>query len=287
MLFTARMKSSFSRNKAVHSVHYIIHCLVCTVWAWLLMFSEDRCSIRNFEKYGATEHCHNWTIQHCKKLNKFPFLECSLAVFLMQSCLILSFYNSSQVIWRSCFSSCYMLVLYCKINTRILAKNKTFVLHPFYVCCRTFQFNIFRLLNCMVDVLLFSQFLQIVKNWETNKPWLPKKRVDEVRPVRLVKLTDFDWFCAMLIFLVVAYLILGCKWSGESKRLVGGEGSPAEKVCLAVPATSFLSSYLLSGWLQLGIAVPLLTVNLLSHLKKLLTKFWTYKIRLVFLYSII
>jgi len=200
-----------------------------------------------WEIYGATEHRHNWMIQHCKKLNKFPFLECSLAVFLMlQSCLILSSYNSSQVICRSCFSSCYMLVLYCKINIRILAKNQTFVLHPFYVCCRTFQFNMFRMLKCMVDVLIFSQFLQIVKNWETNKPWLPKKRVDDVKPVSLMNLTDFDWFCVMLIFLVVAYLILGCKWSGESKKLVGGEGNPAEKVCLFVPA-SFWSSYLLSG----------------------------------------
>jgi len=248
MLFTARMKSSFSRNKAVHSVHYIIHCLVCTVWAWLLMFSEESLFNKElWEIYGATEHRHNWMIQHCKKLNKFPFLECSLAVFLMlQSCLILSSYNSSQVICRSCFSSCYMLVLYCKINIRILAKNQTFVLHPFYVCCRTFQFNMFRMLKCMVDVLIFSQFLQIVKNWETNKPWLPKKRVDDVKPVSLMNLTDFDWFCVMLIFLVVAYLILGCKWSGESKKLVGGEGNPAEKVCLFVPA-SFWSSYLLSG----------------------------------------
>lgn len=36
----------------------------------------------------------------------------------------------------------------------------------------------------MGAVLLHSHFffspLQIVKNWETSKPWLPKKRVDEV-----------------------------------------------------------------------------------------------------------
>jgi hypothetical protein len=42
---------------------------------------------------------------------------------------------------------------------------------------------LYHLLNgCCVTVFSFVFFflLKIVKNWETSKPWLPKKRIDEV-----------------------------------------------------------------------------------------------------------
>lgn len=76
---------------------------------------------------------------------------------------------------------------------------------------------------------MFGFFLQIVSNWETNKPWLPKSRIEEVS----LHVTHFNYFLFNSrgsdsdFFL---FCKLGFEGGRKSQELVRREGNTSKEV---------------------------------------------------------